>query len=136
MLGALALNIVSQFLLYDNDGGRGDGYMVGGWMPGQVASGWTLHGWMAFIPVVLLVIYFMDSIVLTAAFRAVGWWITVVALIAATIDGHPFFDGATGAKLGWLTVLAAIVAAWMNMRAQRTAAAPTAPVTPPTTKKT
>ena len=125
MLAAIGLNIVSQFLLYWNDTGQDASTgSAADYIFGPTGNGWEMHGLAAWIPVALGAVYFMDSIVLTTLFRQIGWWITVGLLIVATIDGTPFYPGATGAKLGWLTVLIAIVAAWMNMQANKQASVP------------
>lgn len=130
MMAAIGLNFVSQFLLYWNDTGQNAStYSAADYIFGPTGTGWQMHGLAAWIPVGLAVVYFIDRIYLSPLFRQIGWWITVVLLIVCTIDGQPFFEGATGAKLGWLSVLVAIVAAWMNLQAQRQPAAP--PSTPP-----
>ena len=130
MIGAIALNFVSQFFLYLDDAGiAGLSGMLDTTHYTQltiysfaaVGTGWQLHQ-MAFLLIpVLALVFLREDFVQQRWFIRFGYWLGVVLLFFTMTPGAPF-RGAFGALLGLISLVIAIWAAILHGRAVRAAA--------------
>ena len=122
MLVAIALLFVSQFFLYLNDAATGFLSGTSDFNAAtthtftsfqEIATGWELHPHAFLILPVLLIAFLNKGVLAHPLFRAWGWWAAVVLVLVATVPGA-YFRGATGAAMGGIAVVIALVAAIRN----------------------
>lgn len=126
MLGAIALNFVSQFLLYSGAAVsvstvRVDGYGALWFMPPEGygrASGWELHWHAAPILIALLVVFANAAFPHGRLFARFGWWAAAALLLAACLP-TAFEAWGFGTMWGLLSALVAFGAAAANARRAR-----------------
>ena len=118
MIAAILLLCISQFFLYLND--QGSGYIPNAMdlehytqlvitSYGAVGTGWELHPHAYLFVVVLAFAFLRDDIVSSPLFSKVGWWVSLVLVVASTWPGAYLRD-AIGGSMGGIAVLIALAA--------------------------
>ncbi|MGB3119723.1 MAG: hypothetical protein WBE58_12950 [Verrucomicrobiales bacterium] len=121
---ALGVLFLSQFFYYLDD--ENTGFLTIG--PdfsystlhhnfGSIGTGWQLHPQAYLILLILAFVLLREDVVSAPWFERFGYWMVLVLFIAATTPGAPF--RATGAGLGGIATIMALVAAVMNHRARK-----------------
>ncbi len=121
---ALGVLFLSQFFYYLDD--ENTGFLTIG--PdfssstlhlnfGSIGTGWQLHPHAYLILLILAFVLLREDVVSAPWFERFGYWMVLVLFIAATTPGAPF--RATGAGLGGIATIMALVAAVMNHRARK-----------------
>jgi hypothetical protein len=138
MIAAAVLLFVSQFFNYFDDADKSyltftnNGSLVGP-LSGKselhldlsgkgIATGWQLHSQAYLILVVLAFALLRDDIADTKWFGRLGYWAALILILVATTPGAPF--RATGALMGTIAILMALVAALMNLFGQKSVPPP------------
>ena len=129
MIGAIALNVVSQFFLYMNDAGNAALYNMTDlnyyttmvvYAFASVGTGWQLHPQAFVLLPILAFVFLREDFVTRPWFIRFGYWIGVLMLFICMMPGAPFRE-AFGALLGLITVAMGIWAAILHGRAVKAA---------------
>lgn len=118
MIAAIVLLFISQFFLYMND--QGSGYIPNAMNLneytqvvmtsfGMVGTGWELHPHAYVFLVILGFAFLRDDVVNSPLFSKIGWWISLVLVVASTWPGAYLRD-AIGGSMGGIAVLMALAA--------------------------
>ena len=128
MCGALVLVIISQFFMYSNDQASAmltdmtntdyyTGMIVFG--GGAVGTGWAIHPQAYVLLPVLLFVFLRHDFDHRAWFQRFGYWAGVILMFFTMTPATPLLDNSGGAKLGFIALGLAIVAAWMHGRERK-----------------
>lgn len=128
MLGAIALNFLSQFLLYSDAAVSVSTVRVDGYgalwftLPAGYgrATGWELHWHAAPILLALAFVFANDEFPHGRLFARLGWWASAALLLAACLPTALEVWG-FGTLWGFVSVLLALGAAAFNARSPRPA---------------
>ena len=127
MIAAIVLLFISQFFLYLND--QGSGYIPNAMdlehytqlvitSYGAVGTGWELHPHAYLFLVILAFAFLRDDVVSSPLFAKVGWWVSLVLVIASTWPGAYLRD-ALGGSMGGIAVLIALAAVLVHQAEAR-----------------
>ena len=127
IIAAIVLLFISQFFLYLND--QGSGYIPNAMdleqytqlvitSYGAVGTGWELHPHAYLFLVILAFAFLRDDVVSSPLFSKVGWWVSLVLVIASTWPGAYLRD-AIGGSMGGIAVLIALAAVLVHQAEAR-----------------